>query len=86
MNRQRLCKTTFFAAALAALLAGAALMAQTPITPAARLEIHAVVGGPFPTEDAARQSVNGALPANEEILPYTGGPGGSSGASYYVIE
>jgi len=28
----------------------------------ARLEIHAVDGGPFPTEDAALQSVNGALP------------------------
>ena len=63
--------------------APAAAPAQTP---AARLEIHAVDGGPFPTEDAARQSVNGALPPNDEILPYTGGPSSSSGASYYVIE
>ncbi len=61
-------------------------MAQTPATPAARLEIHAVDGGPFPTEDAARQSVNGALPTNEEILPYAGGPSGLSGTAYYVIE
>ena len=86
MNRWELCKTAFFATTLAILLAGAALMAQTPATPAARLEIHAVDGGPFPTEDAARQSVNGALPTNEEILPYAGGPSGLSGTAYYVIE
>ncbi len=85
MNRWRLCKATFFAAALAGSLAGAALMAQTPATSAARLEIHAVGGGPFPTEDAAKQSVNGALPPDDEILPFTGGPDGSSGTSYYVI-
>ena len=86
MNQWRFCKATLFTAALAGLLAGAALMAQTPATSAARLEIHAVDGGPFPTEDAARQSVNGALPASEEILPSTGDWGGSSGTTYYVIE
>jgi preprotein translocase subunit SecD len=52
----------------------------------ARLEIHAVDGGPFPTEDAALQSVNGALPPNDEILPFAGDLGTSSGTSYYVIE
>jgi preprotein translocase subunit SecD len=52
----------------------------------ARLEIHAVDGGPFPSEDAALQSVNGALPPNDEILPFTGDLGGSSSTSYYVIE
>ncbi len=52
----------------------------------ARLEIHAVDGGPFPTEDAALQSVNGALPPTDEILPFSGDLGGSSGTSYYVIQ
>jgi preprotein translocase subunit SecD len=52
----------------------------------ARLEIHAVDGGPFPTEDAALQSVNGALPPNDEILPFSGDLGASSGTSYYVIQ
>jgi preprotein translocase subunit SecD len=52
----------------------------------ARLEIHAVDGGPFPTEDAALQSVNGALPPNDEILPFSGDLGASNGTSYYVIQ
>src|SRR6202167_1484767 len=52
----------------------------------ARLEIHAVDGGPFPTEDAALQSVNGALPPNDEILPVTGDLGGASGTSYYILQ
>src|ERR1039458_102635 len=34
----------------------------------ARLEIHPIDGGPFPTQDAALQSVNGALPPDQEIL------------------
>jgi lysophospholipase L1-like esterase len=86
MNRWKLCRTYFLTAALAGLLAGTALMAQTPAPSAVRLEIHAVDGGPFPTQDAALQSANGALPANEEILPSTGNWGGSSGTTYYVIE
>ena len=52
----------------------------------ARLEIHAVDGGPFPTGDAALQSVNGALPPTDEILPFSGDLGGSNGTSYYVIQ
>jgi len=52
----------------------------------ARLEIHAVDGGPFPTEDAALQSVNGALPPTDEILPFSGDLGGANGTSYYVIQ
>jgi lysophospholipase L1-like esterase len=66
--------------------AAAAPAAAHAQSPAARLEIRAVDGGPFPTEDAARQSVNGELPPNVEILPYTGGPSSSSGTAYYVIE
>ncbi len=38
----------------------------------ARLEIHAVEGGPFPSEGAALASVNGALPPDQEILPSSG--------------
>jgi preprotein translocase subunit SecD len=52
----------------------------------ARLEIHAVDGGPFPTEDAALQSVNGALPPTDQILPFSGDLGGANGTSYYVIQ
>jgi preprotein translocase subunit SecD len=52
----------------------------------ARLEIHAVDGGPFPTEDAAMQSVNGALPPTDQILPFSGDLGGANGTSYYVIQ
>jgi preprotein translocase subunit SecD len=59
---------------------------KTVIKSTARLEIHAVDGGPFPTEDAALQSVNGALPPNDEILPVTGDLGGSSGTQYYVLQ
>jgi lysophospholipase L1-like esterase len=80
------CKVTFFASALAGLLAAIALMAQAPAPSAVRLEIRAVDGGPFSTEAAARQSVGGALPADVEILPDSGDPGSSSGTSYYLIE
>ena len=52
----------------------------------ARLEIHPVEGGPFPSEDAALQSVNGALPPDEEILPSSGDLAGSSGTTYYILQ
>jgi len=52
----------------------------------ARLEIHAVDGGPFPTQDAALQSVNGVLPPDQEILPTSGELAGSSGTEYYILE
>ncbi len=52
----------------------------------ARLEIHAVDGGPFPTEDAALQSVNNALPPDQEILQSSGDLAGSNGATYYILE
>jgi preprotein translocase subunit SecD len=52
----------------------------------ARLEIHAVDGGPFPSQDAALASVNGALPPEQEIMPSTGELAGSSETSYYLIE
>ncbi len=52
----------------------------------ARLEIHAVDGGPFPTEEAATASVNGALPPEQEILPSSGELAGSSGTDYYIVD
>ncbi|MGB8028645.1 MAG: protein translocase subunit SecD [Terracidiphilus sp.] len=52
----------------------------------ARLEIHAVDGGPFPTEDGALQSVNNALPPDQEILQSSGDLAGSNGATYYILE
>lgn len=53
----------------------------------ARLEIHAVVGGPFPDEQAAQSSVGGALPPDEQILPASGELAGASGnGSFYVLQ
>lgn len=59
---------------------------KSVIKSTARLEIHAVDGGPFQTEDAALQSVNGALPPDQEILPTSGELAGSSGTEYYILE
>jgi preprotein translocase subunit SecD len=53
----------------------------------ARLEIHPVVGGPFPNEQAALQSVNGALPPDEQILHFSGSIGNQGGNdSVYVVQ
>jgi preprotein translocase subunit SecD len=52
----------------------------------ARLEIHAVEGGPFPSEDAALQSVSGTVPPDEEILPTSGALTGSNGTVYYILQ
>jgi preprotein translocase subunit SecD len=52
----------------------------------ARLEIHAVDGGPFPDEQAAMASVNNALPPDEEILSTSGTLAGSSNTQYYILD
>ena len=53
----------------------------------ARLEIHAVIGGPYQDEAAALSSVGGALPADQEILPATGSMAGASGGQvFYVLQ
>jgi preprotein translocase subunit SecD len=52
----------------------------------ARLEIHPVAGGPFPSEQAALQSVGGTLPPEDVILPSSGTIGGQSGDQYYVLQ
>jgi preprotein translocase subunit SecD len=53
----------------------------------ARLEIHGVVGGPFPDRQAALASVEGNLPPDQEILPATGELAGAAGnGSYYILQ
>jgi preprotein translocase subunit SecD len=54
----------------------------------ARLEIHPVVaGGPYPSEQAALQSVSGSLPPEDEILPFSGTIGNQNGGDqYYVLQ
>ena len=53
----------------------------------ARLEIHAVVGGPFPNEQAALGSVGGGLPADEEMVHGSGALAtGSDADSVYVLQ
>jgi preprotein translocase subunit SecD len=53
----------------------------------ARLEIHLVTGGPFPSEDAARQSLGGTVPFDSVILPAIAGAGGpDQGQDYYIIQ
>ena len=51
----------------------------------ARLEIHLVVGGPFPTEEAALQSVGGAVPPDDVVMPY-GGTEPELMGQYYVLQ
>src|SRR5579859_5717447 len=45
---------------------------RTIITSTARLAIHAVVGGPYPDEQAALASVGGSLPSDDELLHGSG--------------
>jgi preprotein translocase subunit SecD len=51
-----------------------------------RLEIHAVVGGPYPDEAAAIASVGGSVPPDEELLHGSGALAtGSDADSVYVL-
>jgi preprotein translocase subunit SecD len=53
----------------------------------ARLEIHAVVSGPFNDRQAALATVEGNLPPDEEILPAEGELAGSAGnGSFYILQ
>ncbi len=59
---------------------------KTIIQSTARLEIHAVEGGPFPDQQAALASVSNMLPPEEEILPASGElAGGGGGDSCYIL-
>ena len=53
----------------------------------ARLEIHPVVGGPYPDEQAALASVGGNLPSEDEIVHGSGTmASGSDADSFYVLQ
>jgi preprotein translocase subunit SecD len=53
----------------------------------ARLEIHAVVGGPYPDEQAALASVGGVLPSDEALVHGSGSMAtGSDADSVYVLQ
>lgn len=53
----------------------------------ARLEIHAVVGGPFQDEQAALASVNGVLPPDEEMVHGSGAMAtGSDADQVYILQ
>jgi preprotein translocase subunit SecD len=52
-----------------------------------RLEIHAVVGGPYKDEQEATASVGGSIPADQELKKFSGMvEGGNSEESVYVLE
>ncbi len=53
----------------------------------ARLEIHLVQGGPFPTEDAARASLGGTVPFDQEMVhAQPGASSASSGDQVYLLK
>jgi len=52
----------------------------------AMLEIKQVLGGPYASEDAARQDKGGVLPADAILLPGHGAPGAAGGdQSWYLV-
>ncbi|HUX44331.1 MAG TPA: protein translocase subunit SecD [Terracidiphilus sp.] len=51
----------------------------------ARLEIHAVIGGPYPDEQSALASVGGVVPADEEMVHFSGMTG-SDADSVYILQ
>ncbi len=52
----------------------------------AMLEIKQVLGGPYPSEQAARQDKGGVLPADAILMPGHGAPGASAGdQSWYLV-
>ncbi|MBS1804988.1 MAG: protein translocase subunit SecD [Acidobacteria bacterium] len=60
---------------------------RTLITSTARLEIHAVEGGPYPDEQAALASVSGNLPPDEELMHGSASMGnGSDSDSVYILK
>ncbi|MGB7983631.1 MAG: protein translocase subunit SecD [Terracidiphilus sp.] len=52
-----------------------------------RLEVHAVVGGPYKDEQTAASSLGGSLPPDDELKTFTGVIGSGSGeTSVYVLQ
>src|SRR3954454_16159341 len=60
---------------------------KTIIQSTARLSIHAVIGGPFPDEQAALASVNGTLQPDQMLMHGSGNMAtGSDSDAVYVLE
>jgi preprotein translocase subunit SecD len=60
---------------------------KTLIQSTARLEIHAVVGGPYPDEQAALASVGGAIPPDQSLVHGSGSMAtGNDADSVYVLQ
>ncbi len=57
---------------------------RNAIQSTARLEIHAVLGGPYQDEQAALAANNGALPPDQELMHYSGITG-TENDSVYVL-
>jgi preprotein translocase subunit SecD len=51
-----------------------------------RLEIHAVVGGPYKDEQDAAASTGGIIPSDDELKSFTGLTNGSDQPSVYVLQ
>ena len=52
-----------------------------------RLEVHAVVGGPYKDEQTAAASLGGSIPPDEELKSFSGVIGSGSGeSSVYVLQ
>ena len=58
---------------------------RNAIQSTARLEIHAVIGSPYPDEQSALQANNGALPPDEELMHYSG-ISGTDPDEVYVLQ
>ena len=57
------------------------------ISETARLEIHAVVGGPYPNEQAALATIGGTLPPEDMLIHGSGAmTGGSDNDSVFVLQ
>jgi preprotein translocase subunit SecD len=59
---------------------------KTIIQSTARLEIHAVVGGPYPDETAALASLGGVVPSDEALVHGSGALTGGDADSVYVLQ
>ena len=60
---------------------------KTKIQSTARLEIHAVVGGPYKDDQSALASVGGALPPDQQLVHGSGAvAAGSDSDSVYVLQ
>ena len=63
--------------------------AKEIIRSTAQLQLRLVDQGPFPSEEAALQAFNNALPADSELMPGKQegpAPAGTAGSAYYVVK